>query len=87
VDTTKSLNFTLSSQIQDGQKTTLTTLLHPFAQLLEQRLGSRVTDAQSEVGRLATDLLLDGIESADPGQSFGFWETSLGPETPALNGP
>ena len=37
MDTTKSLNFTLSSQIEDGQKTTLTSLSN-LAALLRQQL-------------------------------------------------
>jgi hypothetical protein len=46
-------------------------LLHPGSQLVQQGPGSRLADAEPEIGGLAAYLFFDGIESADPGQCFG----------------
>jgi hypothetical protein len=37
-------------------------LLHPFAQVVEQRRGPRLTDGESQIGRLAADLIFDPVE-------------------------
>src|SRR5208282_3585920 len=46
-------------------------LLHPFAQVIKQRLCSSLPDTQPQINGLAAHLILDSVESADPGQSLG----------------
>ncbi len=53
----------LSRQPPDG-------VLHPLVQLVDQWLGTRLTNLASKLGKLAANLFLNGIERSDPGQSF-----------------
>src|SRR6516165_11749522 len=45
-------------------------LLHPGSEFAEQWLGSGLPSARPQIGRLATDLIFDGIQRTDPGQRF-----------------
>ena len=45
-------------------------LLHPGSEVTEQWLGSGLPDVQPHIHRLAADLVFDGIQGTDPGQSF-----------------
>src|SRR5487761_282824 len=52
-------------------------LLHPFAQLIEQRPGPRLPNTQPDVNWLPADLVFDYIKSADPCQRFGGGRRSM----------
>jgi len=52
-------------------------LLHPFAQVIEQRPGSRPPHTHPKIGGLAANLNLDRIKSADPGHRFGCGRRSM----------
>ena len=45
-------------------------VLHPLVQLVDQRLGTGLTNLAPKLGRLAADLILDRIERGDLSQGF-----------------